>query len=730
MLISPHRLLAWLWRYRWPTALVVLPFAYVAAVTLPHPFGLGLQHGNDFQGHRIWWTDLATWYLKQGQVPVWSPSLDFGTLFFGQRGHAFFYPGGWWTHVFHAPMIPAWQTWAHYLQICLHMGLAMLGVYRLLRVRGGVAEPAAFIGSALLLLNQRFHDSVRYPCAIETMAWIPWILLLAIRVFENTAADAAERRRRGNDALKLALVTAMSWLAGYGQLTYIAALLVAIVTLTAGKSVRAVLLAAAAAAGGSLLAAGTLLPTAWMASLAPHRSGDNFGFATQYPRLGSYLEMFSRPFHEDVHASLFFPPVFLGLIAMGLYTAWKRPHRRLSAGLLLAALVILDLARGDEGWLCRVAYDHLPMYKAFRVQGRNNWITLLALCWFAGLGADRLLTGSARERRIGTALLVMIVVGVALHHLTHTPASREGMTPASTSEMSASLLTYSFWMLLAGTTLPLLVALPARTRMLLPGAMVAMIWSLVFFYGRYSTWYRPPPSKEVHPNFPAGLLAPFRRGAGLISNSLVEDDALAPLLELQAGLTGTPERRFPATRFAFFPAEGGTNAVVRLDLMSFGANHLRATVNTSEPGCLVYFNTMFPGWRGSPAPKPAQAPLQRFMCFDLPAGFTELRIEFFPRAVIACSLLTLTGLSTLATMLAFRAGHRRGAATLAGIGLVVTTAFLTGTFSRRSLSERQLFGIDGSTRDPDGRVPVVPQWPRAGPDPASAQAGDVPVKPL
>jgi hypothetical protein len=327
---------AWFWLRRWPLALALLPFAYVAAVTLPHPFGLGLQHGNDFQGHRIWWTELATWYLKQGQVPMWTPSLDFGTLYFGQRGHAFFYPAGWWTHVFHAPMIPAWQTWTHYLQICLHMSIAMLGVYRLLRTRGGVGEPAAFLGAALLLVNQRFHDSVRYPNAVETMAWIPWILLFAIRVAENTARDPVEQRRRTNDALKLALVTAMSWLAGYGQLTYIAALLVVIVTLSAARSVRGVFLAAASAAAGSLLAAGTLVPTAWMAALAPHRSGDNFAFAIQYPRLGSYLSMFSHPFAEDVHASLFFPPVFLGLIALGavrrLEASGAPPFRRAVAG--------------------------------------------------------------------------------------------------------------------------------------------------------------------------------------------------------------------------------------------------------------------------------------------------------------------------------------------------------------------------------------------------------------
>jgi hypothetical protein len=207
---------------------------------------------------------------------------------------------------------------------------------------------------------------------------------------------------------------------------------------------------------------------------------------------------------------------------------------------------------------------------------------------------------------------------------------------------------------------------------------------------------------------------------------LVEEDSLAPVLELQAGLTGRPERQFPATRFAFFPATPGTNATVRLILTSFGANHLQASVMASEPGRLVYFNTMFPGWRGTPMPVAAPAPLQRFMCFDLPAGETEVDIAFVSPVILTTSLITLLGLSALGTVLVLRLGNRRGAAAVAGLGLVVTTLFLVGTLSRRSLEDRQLFGVDGATRDPDGRVPIVPEWPR----PVSAQAPDVYVKPL
>ena len=39
----------------WQVLLCLLPFAHLAAVLLPPPLGLGLQHANDFQACRIWW---------------------------------------------------------------------------------------------------------------------------------------------------------------------------------------------------------------------------------------------------------------------------------------------------------------------------------------------------------------------------------------------------------------------------------------------------------------------------------------------------------------------------------------------------------------------------------------------------------------------------------------------------------------------------------------------------
>ena len=705
MLKLLHRMGSWLCRRRWPVALALLPFAYVAAVTLPHPFGLALQHGNDFQAHRIWWTDLATWYLKQGFVPVWSPSLDFGTVYFGQFGHGFYYAPGWWLHPFHAPEIPALQTWSHYLQICLHMAIALLGVYRLLRTRAGVSEPAAVLGSSLLLINHRFHDFVRYPSSIETMAWIPWILMYALRLAEGRTTTPG-LRGRVNDFLMLTLLVALSWTAGYGQLTYIGGLLIALTVLMCANDWKGPAIAAAAATAGTFLAVGPLAPTALMASLSPQRGGGNFSFATQNPLRMSVLEMLSHPFSADVHASAFLPPALLGLAVAGMVLGWRRPDRRLSAAMLLGAVLIFDLSRGAEGWLCRPAYEHLPMYSAFRIQDRNNWITLLALCWFAGLGAEKALSGGVRARRTVLGLVLFVPALTALLHLATTPPSHALFSAEKIGEMSPQLLSYSFWMLLGGSTLLVMTALWFRRGAMRIIALTGLVWVFVFFYGRHSTWYRPPPSTRIHPSFPAGMLASYRVGFGLTSQCLVSDRFTglhARVMQASGGMTA----RFPASRFLFLPDEPHSDAGTTLVMESYGPNHVRATVHAPTPGRLIYFNTMFQGWKGSPNPEAAPAPFDRFMCFRVPAGETSLDLSFAPAWILASGMITLAGMPLLAAWIAGRKNRRAMMIAALAVGLLSNAFYLYGALTRKSMSQRALFGPDGSTRDPTGRVPAL-----------------------
>ena len=696
----------WIGPRRWQLFLALLPFAYVAAVTLPHPFGLGLQHGNDFQAHRIWWTDLATWYLKQGFVPLWTPSLDFGTVFFGHYGHGFFYAPGWWLHPLHAPAIPALQTWSHYLQICLHMGVALTGVFTLLRRRGALCEPAAAVGASLLLLNHRFHDFVRYPDGIEAMAWLPWMLVVGLRLAEGGGDPRDGVRRRLDDFLKLALLTGLSWTAGYGQLTYVGGMVIALAVLAVTVEWRGLAAAAGAAVLGTLLAAGPLGPTAVMARLSAERGGGNFSFATQNPLNVSYLDMLAHPFAADVHASSFFPPVFLGLVGGGLLVAWTRERRRLSAALLAGALLMLDLARGADGFLCRLAYDHLPMYSAFRIQSRNNWITLLALCWFAGLGAEVALKGGPRGRRVTLGPMALFPVLIALRHvLTPEPAAAV-FSPAALGEMPDALQSYSFWMLTAGTTLLLLVAAGFRNGVARAVALTGMVWVFVFFFGRHSTWYRPPPSMRVHPSFVRGMLTPYRIGFGLTSQCLVDDRFTAIFREYRKA-TAPGADLFPASRFAFLPDDAAAGGGVTLRLDSYGPNHLRARVETAAAGRLLYFNTRFPGWRGSPAVDEAPGPFQRFMCFRLPAGKTALELSFAPPWMIVCGLVTLLGVPAVAGSLCWRRGRRKTALVAVCVAGLSSGFFLYGSYNRNSLPDRALYGLDGSTLDPAGRVPVV-----------------------
>ncbi|MFO1492596.1 MAG: hypothetical protein U1F77_06775 [Kiritimatiellia bacterium] len=324
------------------------------------------------------------------------------------------------------------------------------------------------------------------------MAWLPWMLVVGIRLAEGGGDPRDGVRRRLEDFLQLTLLTSLSWTAGYGQLTYVGGMVIALAVLAVTVEWRGLAAAAGAAVLGTLLAAGPLGPTAVMARLSAERGGGNFSFATQNPLNVSYLDMLAHPFAADVHASSFFPPVFLGLAGGGLLVAWTRERRRLSAALLAGAFLMLDLARGADGFLCRLAYDHLPMYSAFRIQSRNNWITLLALCWFAGLGAEVALKGGPRGRRVTLGLMALFLVLIALRHvLTPNPRRRSSVRrrwrrcrrPAVVQFLDGD----------GGTTLLLLVAAGFRNGLARAVALTGMVWVFVFFFGRHSTWYRPLP---------------------------------------------------------------------------------------------------------------------------------------------------------------------------------------------------------------------------------------------
>ena len=682
----------------WQVLLCLLPFVHLAAVLLPPPLGLGLQHANDFQACRIWWKTMGTVCLQDGFFPLWNHLQDYGSVYPGYTGYGILYPFTAWLHPFLATEIPAVQSAAEYLSIGLHAAWGANGAYLWLRRSAGGSPSAAALGAALLLLNQRFNDFIRYPGALEVQAWFPWILLLLSHLLDPSSAT--DPRRRWRHTLALAFCVSMAWLAGYGQLTYIFFLLAGTLFLAHLDRPRLWIWPAAGLVAGTLASVGTLYPTALHALTSPERGGGSLEFAASHPLLHGYLRMFTHPFQVDVLASSLFPVAFLPLIALGLAVAARARDRRWTLSLAGAALLIADLSLGEQGLLFRFFHAHVPMYSSFRVQGRNNFITLLPLAWFAAVGWDAARATSARRRWVAaTMVLLALAVGLA--------ARAEAPIPVSSAMeifgMTAGQALRSQLLWLAGSTACLAAYLLAGNDRLRRIALPACVWCFVVFFCRWTTDYRPWPTTRVIPHYEAGLLTPHRIGIGTVQSPLLEELYHPVQQELDRLGRG---QVFPSSRFLFSPEQpGGTPP--RLTLRSLGPNHLIADVQSPSAGRLLLIQSWHAGWKSSLPLRRAPGVLAPLSVLDLPAGEHRLDLRFRPTGILLAVGLSLLVPAFLAAAALLLAGRRRLAGLTAGAGVLALALFLAGVYTTHSWPEAFLGGTRGQSFDPEGRVPAV-----------------------
>ena len=333
------------WR-GWAGVVFLLPTFYLLIFTLPQPFGMGLHFANDFYGNRIWWTQLSSYQLLHGYVPIWNHTENLGGYHLGFKGPGFLYLPNLWIY-FVGFIGGAGNYIAQYVSISLHMGVALLGIFAILLRFGQVTPAAAALGSSLYLLNNRFNDSVQYANTVEAATWVPWMLFFGLCLVRSDRVENPWRDpQRWQHIIGFASCTALSWLAGYGHLTAIGIMLVALVCVLASRNLLALCQVAIGGALGCVLGGPMMYVSAMKAVGTPERSGGSIAWADAYPLHYSLRTILSKPFSMDVSSSPFFMPVFLLLLTAGMLVAWRKSRWQISFAMLVAMLMIADLSRG------------------------------------------------------------------------------------------------------------------------------------------------------------------------------------------------------------------------------------------------------------------------------------------------------------------------------------------------------------------------------------------------
>jgi hypothetical protein len=393
----------------------VLAALTVCAPMLAGKFLLGNDQIHVGYGFREWGAQM---FRETGSIPHWNP-LQFGGLpYVGAMHGDIFYPTAWLRWIL--PIETAMN-----LGIALHIIMAGLSMYLFLRalrlgwtasVVGGISYELTGI---LISMANPGHDGKMYVSALAPLAFLA--LLRAIR----------DQKLWGYGMF--ALVTGLALLTPHYQMSYY--LLVAsgmwTVYLVFFDTDRPpgmrwpvpLAMAGAAVLLGLGITALQALPFMEYLPYSPRGAGGpsaGWEYATAYAFPVKEIPTIILPqftgvegnywggnFLKDHTEYLGATVVILACLAFG-----AAGRKRLMWGLGAIAILFLLVAFGGHTPFYRLWYEVMPMMKKVRAPGMAFFLVALVVSVYAAIGAERLLQGQVRWRRV--AIAAGIIGGIAL----------------------------------------------------------------------------------------------------------------------------------------------------------------------------------------------------------------------------------------------------------------------------------------------------------------------------
>ncbi|HMR63255.1 MAG TPA: YfhO family protein [Anaerolineae bacterium] len=340
------------------------------------------------------WHQLVKESWLAGQWPLWNPLLGNGAPLLANMQSAALYPPN-------LLLLPLPTEHALTLSIVLHLVLAGLTMYFYSR-RLAFTPFGATVSALAFMFSGYLIGRTQFPAMVHSAAWYPLLLLLT---------DRLACRRQWPEAVGLAMVLALQFLAGHAQLWFYGLWLVGAYTLfrTWPRPTLPLGLVGLAVGLSLLLAAGQLLPTTEYVTQSPRASGAERYFALTYSfwpwRLITLIapDFFGNPaqanywgyanYWED-HAYLGVLPLIFGLTAVWHWLKNRFQGRPLDPRLrtvpFFAGLVLLSLllALGWNSPIYLLVFEYVPGFSFFQAPARLLiWYTV-AMAVLAGAGAE------------------------------------------------------------------------------------------------------------------------------------------------------------------------------------------------------------------------------------------------------------------------------------------------------------------------------------------------------
>jgi hypothetical protein len=365
-------------------------------------------------------------------LPLWSPAEGAGFPFYSNPFTQFLYPLNLPLAVF-ACLAGGYTPLDHQFFTAIGAGLLALGLYLWLRSLGH-ARDSALLAACVVATSFRVFELFRFPNAVHTAAWLPWILLAVTRILGARSGAEALRWCGALSGFGVLLITA-----GYLYFVYYAPFLLGpYLAIAAVPSLRQALLPkltvtwrrlAVVCFGAGLAGAACtpyLLKVQQLLSATRDRTGGSLAYSTEHA-FG----------WKDTVGSLVFPPAaspdgcfYIGLagtllIVLYLWAALARRGEgsrddRLAAGALVLWFVAVSyVSYGTDSLAFRLLWHLAPGFSRLRVWARLSIVLLPILAWLLARAFDRLASRDGSRSRGGVHreqlwIPLLLAYGIAL----------------------------------------------------------------------------------------------------------------------------------------------------------------------------------------------------------------------------------------------------------------------------------------------------------------------------
>jgi len=375
--------------------LLAFPFFFFAAYVVPESMPFSLRIGNDFSGLYLSYKAYLLSSLAQFRIPWWSPSEACGYPFYSNPFTQTFYPLNA-VLLLYMKLTGGYSYTDHQIFTVFGVSLFVLGNYGWLRCLQIAVLPSV-AGALTAGLSYRICEILRFPNAVHSAAWYPFIL------WGMTLVLLRDRKKAGFGLVLTSFVMLVT--AGYPYYIYYSIFLVPMYALfLCLPSVREFFLAEKARIRRTLLFLTTpflvgvlvtspyLYKIKWLMDQTQDRGGHDLSWARS---------SFS---FVDVIGSWFFPPsslgegwYYFGMTALFLvaayilsfrYTRSSRAEKMVLISVGLWFIFVTAVSFGSASPVFLALWYSMPGFSGLREWSRINILLLPAVALLVALGTS------------------------------------------------------------------------------------------------------------------------------------------------------------------------------------------------------------------------------------------------------------------------------------------------------------------------------------------------------